>query len=239
MFSNPGMNYDRSITQFSPDGRLFQVEYAIEAVRRGTIAVALKNQDSVVFVVEKRNQPLQEYKTSEKIFKIDDHCGAAIAGLTADARILIDQARIKAQVSLLYYAERVSIKEVTEEICDQAQYYTQMAGARPFGVSLLLGGIDNDGSAKIYMTDPSGAYWGYNACAIGAGSQNARQFLEKEYKKDLNFEELIALALKTLKNVLENEVTPEICDIAYVKKGEKFTFVGVDEKTKLIEKYTK
>ena len=121
MFSQPGMGYDRAITIFSPDGRLFQVEYAIEAVRRGTTAIACKNDQGVVFCVEKRNLPLQENLGSEKIFKIDDHVGVAIAGLTADARTLVEQARVHAQVYILSYNEKVTTLETTKDICDQMQ----------------------------------------------------------------------------------------------------------------------
>ena len=103
------MGYDRAITIFSPDGRLFQVEYAIEAVRRGTTAIALKNKDAVIFCVEKRQMALQENIGSEKLFKIDDHVGVAIAGLTADARTLVEQARVHAQVNILSYNEKVSV----------------------------------------------------------------------------------------------------------------------------------
>ena len=138
MFSQPGMGYDRAITIFSPDGRLFQVEYAIEAVRRGTITIGLRNEEGVVFCVQRRNLPLQENIGSEKIFKIDDHLGVAIAGLTADARTLVDQARVHAQINHLSYNEAVSVLETTRDLCDQMQLYTQNAGVRPFGVSFLI-----------------------------------------------------------------------------------------------------
>lgn len=236
MFSQPNVNYDRVITTFSPEGRLFQVEYAIEAVRRGTTAIALRNKDSVIFAVEKRIMPLQEQKSSDKIFKIDDHIGAAIAGLTADARVLIDQARIKAQVNILYYSEKVSVVEIVRDICDQAQNYTQNAGTRPFGVSLLIAGIDPNEGPKIYMTDPSGAYWGFFAGVIGQGTQPAKQYLEKEYKQDMNFDQLMDLAINALKTVLESDLTPENCDIAYIKKDEgKFTSLSIEDKKKLIK----
>lgn len=236
MFSQPGMGYDRAITIFSPDGRLFQVEYAIEAVRRGTTAIVLRNKDSVVFAVEKRTMDLQEELGSEKIFKIDGHIGAAIAGLTADARVLIDKARVQAQINILSYDEKISIRDVTREICDIAQVYTQNGGIRPFGVSLLIGGIDPKMGPKIFMTDPSGAFWGYFACAIGSGQQAARQFLEKEYKESMTFDELLDLAFRALKEVLESEMTEDNCNVSYIKTDEDYTVLAKEKKKEIIKK---
>jgi len=237
MFSRTGDGYDQSVSMFSPDGRLFQVEYAIEAVRRGTTAIAMRNADSVIFAIEKKgNNPLQERLGSEKIFKIDNHIGVAIAGLTADARALIDQARIQAQINILNYDEKISVVDVTREICDQAQQYTQIGGRRPYGVSLLIGGIDPKGEPQIYMTDPSGAYWGYFCCAIGSGQQNARPFLEENYKTNMKFEDMLKLATKTVKQVLESDITEESFDIAYIRK-EKLDLItlSTEEKQKLLK----
>lgn len=235
MFGQPGMGYDRAITIFSPDGRLFQVEYAIEAVKRGTTAIAVRNDSAVVFCVEKRNLPLQENLGSEKIFKIDDHVGIAIAGLTADARTLVEQARVHAQVFILSYNEKVTVQETTRDLCDQCQLYTQNAGARPFGLSMLIGGIDPDGSVKLYMTDPSGAFWGYFATAIGSGSPNAREFLQKEYNPAMTLDQLKVLALKTLKQVLEGELDENKFEIAVIAKPDaKFHMLTLDENKTLL-----
>lgn len=126
MFQQAGRGYDMAITQFSPEGRLFQVEYAIEAVRRGTTAICCRNKNDVVFAVEKKSSELQETNLgSEKIFKIDDHIGVAIAGLTADARVLIDRARVQAQINLLSYDEKISVKDCTLYICEYKQAFTQ------------------------------------------------------------------------------------------------------------------
>jgi proteasome alpha subunit len=237
MFSQPGMGYDRAITIFSPDGRLFQVEYAIEAVRRGTTAIACKNNDGVVFCVEKRNLPLQENLGSEKIFKIDDHVGVAIAGLTADARTLVEQARVHAQVYILSYNEKVTVLESTKDICDQMQLYTQNAGARPFGIALLVGGIDPDDGVKLYMTDPSGAFWGYYATAIGSGAPNAREYLQKEYDPEVSFEDLKLLTIRTLKQVIEGEFDETKFELAVIEKSNKtFRMLSLDENKELLEK---
>ncbi|MEM2110027.1 MAG: archaeal proteasome endopeptidase complex subunit alpha [Candidatus Odinarchaeota archaeon] len=235
MFAQPGMGYDRAITIFSPDGRLFQVEYAIEAVRRGTTAIGVKTSEGVVLAVEKRVMNLQDPESVEKIFLIDQHVGAAIAGLTADARILINQARIEAQINRLTYDEIISIETLTKKICDLKQLYTQHAGVRPFGVSLLIAGADSDGP-KLFMTDPSGAYWGYKAQAIGSGAQPVKDILEKEYKEDLTLDDSIKLALKALKQVIETEFSPNKLEIAVVRKDDRlFRILEVKEVKSYIE----
>jgi len=221
MFAQPGMGYDRAITIFSPDGRLFQVEYAIEAVRRGTTAIGIVCSEGVVTAVEKRILALQEPESIEKIFKIDDHIGCSIAGLTADARVLVDHARIQSQINKLTYDEAIDVSMLTKKISDHLQLYTQHAGVRPFGVSLLIVGVNPDGTPKLFMTDPSGAFWGYLAQAIGSGAQTVREILEKEYKKGMKLDEAIQLALKALKEVIESDLDSTKVEIAVIKNDAK------------------
>ncbi len=230
------MGYDRVTTQFSPDGRLFQVEYAIEAVRRGTTAIGVKNDKGIIFCVERRSLPLQENIGSEKIFKIDQQVGAAISGLTADARTLVDQARVHAQVNILSYNEKISVLESTRDLCDQMQMYTQNGGVRPFGVSLLVGGVDPDGQTKMFLTDPSGAFWGYHACAIGNGAPSAREYLSKEYSHEMSFENLKLLTLKALKEVVEGDLTEDRFEIATIDAKNGFRMLSVEENKKLLKK---
>ncbi len=218
MFSPPGVGYDRGITTFSPDGRLFQVEYAIEAVRRGTTALGLICKDGVVLTVEKRVLPLQESSQIQKIFKINKQIAACISGLTADARVLIDQARIKSEVHALSYDEAISVEAVTKEICDLKQLYTQNAGVRPFGVSLLIGGIDPTGECRLYITDPSGAYWAYYGNAIGAGEQDVKDFLEKNYTPDIDLEAAKLVSIKTLMKVIEGDLDNGKIDMVVISK---------------------
>ncbi|MEM4699491.1 MAG: archaeal proteasome endopeptidase complex subunit alpha, partial [Candidatus Nezhaarchaeales archaeon] len=171
MFAPPGLGYDRAITVFSPDGRLFQVEYALEAVRRGWTTLGVKCVEGVVLAVEKKKiLPLVDPSSMEKIWKIDEHVGVAYAGLASDGRVLIDRARVEAQINRLIYDEPIDIEMLTRRISDLKQLYTQHAGVRPFGVSFLIAGVDKTGP-KLFMTEPSGAYAGYYATAIGAGSQ--------------------------------------------------------------------
>jgi len=226
-----------AITQFSPEGRLFQVEYAIEAVRRGTTAIVCRNKNSVVFAVEKKSSPLQEESSmSEKIFKIDDHIGVAIAGLTADARVLIDRARVQAQVNILNYDEKISVKDCTINICEYKQVFTQNAGVRPFGVSFLVAGIDADGPS-LYLTDPSGAFWNYFAFAIGSGATEARAYLEEHYKEDISDEDLKLLPIKALKELMGDNLNKNTCDVAFILKEDKnFKLLSLDEKEELLNK---
>ena len=237
MFQQAGRGYDMAITQFSPEGRLFQVEYAIEAVRRGTTAIVCRNKNSVVFAVEKKSSQLQEETLgSEKIFKIDDHIGVAIAGLTADARVLIDRARVQAQINLLNYDEKISVKDSTLNICEYKQVFTQNAGVRPFGVSFLIAGVDDNGPS-LYLTDPSGAMWSYYAFAIGSGATEARAYLEEHYKADIIDEELKLLPLRALKELMGDNLNKNTCDVAFILKEDKtFRLLSLDEKEELLNK---
>ena len=237
MFQQAGRGYDMAITQFSPEGRLFQVEYAIEAVRRGTTSIVCRNKNSVVFTVEKKSSELQEIIGSEKIFKVDDHIGVAIAGLTADARVLVDRARVQAQVNILNYDETISVKDSTLNICEYLQLFTQNAGVRPFGVSFLIAGIDSNGEASLYLTDPSGAMWGYKAFAIGSGATEARAYLEENYKEDISDEDLKLLPLRTLKELMGENLNKDTCDVAFIMKDDlKFKLLNDQEKEELLTK---
>jgi len=231
MFQQAGRGYDMAITQFSPEGRLFQVEYAIEAVRRGTTSIVCRNNNSVVFTVEKKSSELQEIIGSEKIFKVDDHIGVA------DARVLVDRARVQAQVNILNYDETISVKDSTLNICEYLQLFTQNAGVRPFGVSFLIAGVDSNGEASLYLTDPSGAMWGYKAFAIGSGATEARTYLEEHYKEDISDEDLKLLPLRTLKELMGENLNKDTCDVAFIMKDDlKFKLLNDQEKEELLAK---
>ena len=186
--------YDRAITVFSPDGRLYQVEYAIETVRRGTIAVGVKSKDGIVIAVEEKPRKLQISDVAQKIFQVDDHVGVAAAGYIPDARSQVDNARFFSQSNKLIYDEPVEIETIAKHLADQSQQYTQYAGVRPFGVSLILGGVVNN-SPQLFLTDPSGTYISYDAIAIGSGSDQVMDFLEKSYTAGLSLDEASALAV--------------------------------------------
>jgi len=198
--------YDRAITVFSPDGRLYQVEYAIETVRRGTLALGVKSTDGVILAVEEKTRKLQISNVTQKIFQVDDHIGVAAAGYIPDARTQVDHARFFAQSNRLIYDELVDVEGVAKNIADMAQQFTQYAGVRPFGVALILAGVDKNGAA-LFLTDPSGTYIGYDAVAIGAGSDQVTEFLEKSYKPDVGLDEAAALAVESIYLVSEEKTS--------------------------------
>ncbi len=212
--------YDRGITIFSPDGRLYQVEYAREAVKRGTASIGIRTDDGVVLVVDKRiRSPLMERTSVEKIHKADDHIGIASAGHVADARQLIDFARRQAQVNQLRYSEPIGVETLTKAVTDHIQQYTQVGGARPFGVALIIGGIE-DGEPRLYETDPSGTPYEWQALAVGADRGDIEDYLEDHYSDDLTIDEGIGLALQALASVNDGKLTPEGIGLATVSVGD-------------------
>ncbi|RXK51954.1 archaeal proteasome endopeptidase complex subunit alpha [Halorientalis pallida] len=201
--------YDRGITIFSPDGRLYQVEYAREAVKRGTASVGVRTEDGVVLAADTRvRSPLLERESVEKLHKIDDHIGIASAGHVADARQLIDFARRQAQVNQLRYGEPIGVESLTKGITDQIQQYTQTGGARPFGVALIVGGIEN-GEPRLFETDPSGTPYEWQALAVGGNREDLISFFEEEYRDDLDLDGGIDLALRGLDTVSDEGIDPE------------------------------
>jgi proteasome alpha subunit len=169
--------YDRAITVFSPDGRLYQVEYAIETVRRGTLAIGIKSKDGIILAVEEKPRKLQNSDITQKIFQVDDHIGVAAAGYIPDARSQVDNARFFSQSNRMIYDEPIEVEAVAKHLADQAQQYTQYAGVRPFGVAL----------------------------AIGAGADQVTEFLEKNYKKDMSVEDAAAMAIESIYLVSEEK----------------------------------
>ena len=222
--------YDRAITVFSPDGRLFQVEYAREAVKRGTTSLGVKSKEGVVLLVDKRTtSKLVETKSIEKIFQIDDHIGAATSGLVADARALIERARLESQINKITYNEPIRVETLAKKICDMKQLYTQNGGVRPFGSALIIGGVAN-GSCKLFETDPSGALIEYKATAIGSGRTAAMDVFEDDYKDDLTIDEAIDLALDAVYEATEGKTTAESVEIAVIdKETKKYRKISDDE----------
>jgi proteasome alpha subunit len=220
VFAAPGA-YDRAITVFSPDGRLFQVEYALETVNRGATIMGVACSEGIVLgAEEKLESNLQDQNFVWKMFEIDDHLGAAVVGLGSDARILIDQARIYAQSNRLMYDEPIDVEIVAKRVGDIKQLYTQHAGVRPFGVSIIFGGTDKTGN-RIFATDPSGSIRGWKALAIGVGREVVEGILKTDYKDNMELDAAIKLTVKSLVKAQEARGEPPRVKIAVIPAATK------------------
>jgi len=233
------MGYDRAITVFSPDGRLFQVEYAREAVKRGTTSLGIKYKDGVVLAVDRRiTSRLVEGESIEKIFQIDDNIGAVTSGLVADARVLVDRARVESQLNRVTYNEPIDIGILAKKICDFKQLYTQHGGVRPFGIAMLLAGVNE--MPRLFETDPSGALIEYKATAIGSGRPTAMEMFEEKYKEGMEREEAIDLALAVMNEVADGKVSDETIELAIIelktKEFRKLTSGEVKEYISKVER---
>ena len=221
------MGYDRAITVFSPQGRLYQVEYAREAVKKGTISLGIVYADGVLLAADKNvSEKLMIPGSIEKIYRVDKHIGAATSGLVADGRRIVDKARVMAQSHRITYEESMAVDSLTKEICDYQQLHTQVAGVRPFGTSMLIGGVDGD--ARLFETDPSGSYWEYMAAAIGENSDKVRDYFTKHYRQDMARDQAIELALKGMQSADSSRFNEQNIELAYVEKGGKFDILSQD-----------
>lgn len=226
--------YDRAVTIFSPDGHLLQVEYAQEAVRKGSTAVGVRGKTCVVLGVEKKSVgKLQEERTVRKICALDSHVVMAFAGLTADARVLINRAQVECQSHKLNVEDPVTLEYITRYIAQLKQMYTQSNGRRPFGISCLIGGFDFDGTPHLYQTEPSGIYYEWKANATGRSAKTVREFLEKHYKEEEVADEngAVKLAIKALLEVAQSG--QKNLEIAVMEKDKPLKMLDVQS----IEKY--
>ncbi|MCD6477998.1 MAG: archaeal proteasome endopeptidase complex subunit alpha [Candidatus Aenigmarchaeota archaeon] len=227
------MGYDRAIVTFSPDGRLFQVEYAREAVKRGSTSVAVTFKDGIVVMAARPVDKLSVRNfQNEKIQQVDDHIGIVSSGLLGDARVLIDKARVKAQIHRITYEEPIDTLSLTKYISDLKQLHTQYAGLRPMGVSFLIAGMDE--RPFLFETDPGGSMFEWKAQAIGRGLETARKILETGWKENMDMKKAIALALKALKKS-EKGITTENIEVAVINKNGFKRYEG-KEKLNLLKK---
>ncbi len=231
--------YDRAITVYSPDGRLFQVEYAREAIKRGAMAVGLKYKNGVALIAEKKTRnKLVETKITEKLFKIDDSIGCVVAGLIADGRALVNYARIDAQINRITYNERIPVSILAKKACEFMRFHTQYAGLRPFGVSLRIAGIDEDG-IHLDETDPSGALIGYKAGSIGEGKSAVTEIFEDKYKEDMSRSQAVLLGLDALEKVADRRFDASEIEICVIEGDLGFQEVSKDDIQKYLDKLAK
>jgi proteasome alpha subunit len=205
---------------YSPDGRIYQVEYAIETVKRGTLALGIKCKDGVIMAVEENPRALQVADVTQKIFQVDQHIGVAAAGYIPDARVQVDNARFFSQSTKLTYDEPVEVETVAKHLADQCHQFTQYSGVRPYGVALIIAGVDQKGGA-VYVTDPSGTYVSYAAVAIGAGSDEVTDFFEKNYKTEISLEEGAALATAAINLKSEKKDGVKHVKMSWIKLDKK------------------
>eukprot|EP00928_Gymnodinium_smaydae_P086686 TRINITY_DN710_c0_g1_i1.p1 TRINITY_DN710_c0_g1~~TRINITY_DN710_c0_g1_i1.p1 ORF type:complete len:263 (+),score=84.42 TRINITY_DN710_c0_g1_i1:96-884(+) len=214
--------YDRGVNTFSPEGRLFQVEYAVEAIKLGSTAIGIRTKEGVVLCVEKRiTSSLIEASSIEKILEIDEHMGCAMSGLTADARTLVDHARVEAQAHWFTYNERMPVESCVHAIADLALDFSDTDNkkrvmSRPFGVALLVAGVDPVDGPVLFNTDPSGTFTKYMAHAVGSAQEGATNVIQEQYNQDMSLAEAETLALTVLRQVMEEKLSSANIELAVV-----------------------
>lgn len=225
----PGMGYDRAITVFSPDGRLWQVDYAMIMVNNSPTALGASSSNGVVLTgLEKKTDALQDRSFSHKIFVIDDHVAAAVTGFTSDARILIDVARQESQMNRLLYDEPIDMNYLARRLGDIMQSYTQNAGVRPFGVSLIIGGVDLLGPS-VHQLDPSGIYNKYFLTASGVNKTEALDATRQFYDKDASLEALKELSIVGIIASNKAEASPDVIRMVYIDTKDRKVVVAKEE----------
>ena len=234
----PGqMAYDRAITVFSPDGRLFQVEYAREAVRRGATTAGVVFDEGVILVADRRipNPKLAEPASLEKIHQIDEHLGCATAGLVADARVLVDYARLTSQINRVTYSEPISVELLARRICDYKQQYTQFGGVRPFGTALLVGGYD-EGGIHLFETEPSGSLTSFRATSTGGNKGPVMDLFEQKYRPGMDADGAILLALEGLRQSLDDQANLGQVEVCAIERGQGLRRLTAEEIQRYVQR---
>ena len=227
------MGYDRAIVVFSPEGRMYQVEYARKAVEKASTVVGVAFASGIILVAARSIQKLLVPESIEKISKVDEHIGIASCGILADCRILVDYARVKSQVNRITYSEPIEVSALVKDICDRKQRFTQMGGIRPFGVTLLVAG--SDVTPHLYETDPSGTMREWRAHAVGRGAKEAKKVLMEEYKDGLSKDKAMDLALKALK-AGEKKLILRSVEMGMIENG-KFKQLDRNELKEVLKKF--
>jgi len=223
--------YDSRTTIFSPEGRLYQVEYAMEAISHAGTSLGVLASDGVVLAAEKKiaSKLLEPSRSSEKIFVLNENVAASVAGITADANILINYARLSAQRYSFAYQEPIPVEQLVQRLCDLKQGYTQYGGLRPFGVSFIYAGWDRTYGFQLYQSDPSGNYGSWKATCIGANNQAAQSILKQSLEKEneeIKLDKALRLAVKVLAKTMDStSLTPEKLEIGVLQKvGDDLVF---------------
>jgi len=232
--------YDSRTTTFSPEGRLYQVEYAMEAINMAGSTIGILTENGVILAGEKKttSKLLDQAKQHEKLFKINGQCFCAVAGLTSDANVLINKLRVTAHQHVFTYGEAIPVETLVTSICDVKQGYTQFGGLRPFGVSFLVAGYDEDHGFQLYHTDPSGNFSGWKAYAIGLNNNTAQQIMKQDWNEGLKLEEGLELAAKVLVKTMDT-ATPnaeklEFGVVEMTPQGPKYRLLKASEINKLM-----
>lgn len=235
--------YDRGVSTFSPEGRLFQVEYSSEAIKLGSTAIGIATSEGIVLGVEKRiTSSLLVSNSIEKIMEIDSHIGCAMSGLTADARSMVEHARVSSVSHDLYFDEPIAVEALTQSVCDLALRFGEGASgeeerlmSRPFGVALLIGGFDKLKGYQLYHAEPSGTFYQFKAKAIGSGSEGAQSELQSLYRNDLTLEEAQKIVLKILKQVMEEKLDATNAQICTITKETGYKVFSEDETKDIVD----
>jgi len=216
-----GSEYSFSLTTFSPSGKLVQIQYALTAVSSGSTSLAVKAKNGVVLATEKKLPTLMDETSVVKISHITSNIGLVYSGMGPDSRVLVRKGRKAAQKYFRFYKDPIPVSQLVRELASVMQDFTQSGGVRPFGVSLLIAGYDDEGP-QLYQVDPSGSYWAWKAAAIGKNMVNARTFLEKRYNDDIELEDAIHTALLTLKEGFDGQMTEKNIEIGIVGANRQF-----------------
>lgn len=235
--------YDTRTTTFSPEGRLYQVEYAMSAINHTGSTIGILGENGVILCGEKKttSKLLDQMKQHEKLFKIDDHMFCAVAGVTSDANILTNRLRLYAQQHTYTFGEPMPVEQLITAICDLKQGYTQFGGLRPFGVSFLVGGFDRHQGFQLYHTDPAGNFSGWKAYAIGMNNNTAQTIMRQDWKEGMSVQEIKELAAKVLTKTMDT-ATPnaEKLEFGLLQRDPAsgmvgFKYMGNEEINKLMQ----
>ena len=214
------MGYDRTATMFSPEGHLLQVEYAEKTVRLGSASIGMVCTDGVFLLADKRiKDKLIVENSANKIYEIDSHVVASVAGIVSDARILIERAQVTAQQHRITYDSAIEPELIIKEIANTKQQFTQYGGARPFGVSLMVAGI-RDKKPELYTSDITGNYFSYYANSIGENDEKIKEKLREKYKSDLNLKKGVKTALDIFREIQGKNFNMDQFELAYIRNDD-------------------